>query len=131
MIFAGDEIGLTGQWGEDSRTPYPWHAPETWDEEILEKYKTLIYLRTSSDAFIRGGLQYIQTGDDYIAYLRESQTDRVLVLVTREKVGKVHFDAEALGVAQVTKLIGFDAEFTGKKIVVDVGSAGAGVWRLS
>ena len=131
MIFAGDEIGLTGQWGEDSRSPYPWQASETWDVETLEKYKKLIYLRISSDALTRGGLRYLQTDDNHIAFLRESETERVLILVTRDKVGKVYFDAEALGISKITGLIGFDAELTGKQVVVNANSAGAGVWRLN
>ena len=28
MVFAGDEIGLTGTNGEDARTPMPWHRPD-------------------------------------------------------------------------------------------------------
>ena len=31
MIFAGDEIGVGGDWGEDARRPMPWNRPETWD----------------------------------------------------------------------------------------------------
>ena len=31
MVFAGDEIGLEGDWGEDARRTMPWSRPETWD----------------------------------------------------------------------------------------------------
>jgi alpha-glucosidase len=31
MVFAGDEIGVGGDWGEDARRPMPWDVPETWD----------------------------------------------------------------------------------------------------
>ena len=31
MVFAGDEIGLGGEWGEDARRTMPWSRPETWD----------------------------------------------------------------------------------------------------
>ena len=36
MVFAGDEIGLEGEWGEDARRTMPWSRPETWDTELLD-----------------------------------------------------------------------------------------------
>ncbi len=39
MIFAGDEIGLGGDWGEDARRTMPWSRPETWDHEAFEGYR--------------------------------------------------------------------------------------------
>ena len=36
MVFAGDELGLEGDWGEDARRTMPWDAPERWDERLLE-----------------------------------------------------------------------------------------------
>ena len=42
MVFAGDELGLEGDWGEDARRTMPWDAPERWDEPLLEAYRTLI-----------------------------------------------------------------------------------------
>ena len=41
MIFAGDEIGLEGAWGEDARRTMPWGRPESWDGELLEGYRRL------------------------------------------------------------------------------------------
>jgi alpha-glucosidase len=32
MIFAGDELGLHGDWGGDARRPMPWDRPDSWDE---------------------------------------------------------------------------------------------------
>ena len=39
MVFAGDEIGLEGEWGEDARRTMPWARPETWDHELLDGYR--------------------------------------------------------------------------------------------
>ena len=55
MVFAGDELGLEGSWGEDARRTMPWDRPETWDGELLRAYRTLIGLRRSSAAFAHGG----------------------------------------------------------------------------
>ncbi|HEY1514706.1 MAG TPA: glycoside hydrolase family 13 protein, partial [Gaiellaceae bacterium] len=50
MVFAGDELGVEGEWGEDARRPMPWFHPESWDVELLGRYRELIRLRRSSDA---------------------------------------------------------------------------------
>ena len=42
MVFAGDEIGLGGEWGEDARRPMPWSRPETWDTALFDGYRELI-----------------------------------------------------------------------------------------
>ena len=78
MIFAGDEIGLEGDWGEDARRTMPWEHPETWDTELLEAYRGLIALRRGSDALARGGIRYAHVGADAIAYLRETAGERLL-----------------------------------------------------
>ncbi|MGH3769171.1 MAG: glycoside hydrolase family 13 protein, partial [Pseudonocardiaceae bacterium] len=41
MIFAGDEIGMTGTWGEDSRQPMPWDQRDNWDLDTLRRYREL------------------------------------------------------------------------------------------
>ena len=57
MVFAGDELGLEGFWGEDARRTMPWDTPESWDAELFASYTRLIAFRRSSDALARGGLR--------------------------------------------------------------------------
>jgi alpha-glucosidase len=83
MIFAGDEIGLEGDWGEDARRTMPWSTPETWDTELHEAYRELVALRRSSGALARGGMRYVHVGPDAIAYLRETRAERLLCLASR------------------------------------------------
>ena len=83
MVFAGDEVGLEGAWGEDARRTMPWDRPETWDAELLEAYRTLIGLRGSSRALARGGIRFAHVGTDAIAYLRETRDERLLCLAVR------------------------------------------------
>ena len=40
MVFAGDEIGATGAWGEDARTPFPWNDRAAWDTGMLDAYRS-------------------------------------------------------------------------------------------
>jgi alpha-glucosidase len=81
MVFAGDELGLEGRWGEDGRRTLPWGA--AWDEDFFEQVRRLAALRRSCDALARGGIRYAHVGADAIAYLRESYGERLLVLAAR------------------------------------------------
>nr|MDT0658084.1 glycoside hydrolase family 13 protein [Micromonospora sp. DSM 115978] len=83
MIFAGDELGLTGENGEASRTPMPWHRPESWDLRTFARYRALIALRRSEPALREGGLRWVHADDDTLVFLREAPTGSVLVLARR------------------------------------------------
>jgi alpha-glucosidase len=83
MVFAGDEIGLEGAWGEDARRTMPWSKPETWDHAFLGEVRALAGLRRSSEALARGGLRYLHISADAIAFLRETRGERLLVLASR------------------------------------------------
>ncbi len=41
MIFAGDEVGLEGAWGEDGRRTMPWDDATGWDQSLLVAYRSL------------------------------------------------------------------------------------------
>jgi alpha-glucosidase len=83
MVFAGDELGLTGRWGEDSRTPMPWQHSGTWDLSTLEYYRALIGLRRDAAALRHGGLRWAHVDADTLCFLRETETERLLVLARR------------------------------------------------
>jgi alpha-glucosidase len=83
MVFAGDELGLDGISGYDTRRTMPWHRPERWDGPLIDGYRRLIALRRSSDALARGGIRYVHGSDDAIAYLRETKGERLLCLASR------------------------------------------------
>jgi alpha-glucosidase len=83
MLFAGDEIGLEGAWGEDARRTMPWQHPETWDASFLEQTRALAALRRSLPALARGGLRFLHVGPDAIAFLRETRGEQLLVLAAR------------------------------------------------
>jgi alpha-glucosidase len=83
-IFAGDEIGLEGAWGEDARRTIDW-SKRTWDYGLFEEIKRLVRIRRNSHALSHGGMRWILRGDDAIGFLRESKEERLLVIVTRSK----------------------------------------------
>ena len=83
MIFAGDELGLTGENGEHSRTPMPWHRPERWDRRTLATYTALIGLRRGHEALRRGGLRWLHASPDALAFVREGVAEDLLVYARR------------------------------------------------
>ena len=84
VVFAGDEFGLTGAEGEDSRTPIPW-GTETEPEvaERLAVYRELIALRRAHPTLSTGGLRWVHVDDDTVVFTRESEDETLLVLASK------------------------------------------------
>jgi alpha-glucosidase len=61
----------------------PWSSPVSWDHAFLDEVRKLSALRRSSEALARGGLRYVHVSDDAIAFLRETRSERLLVLAAR------------------------------------------------
>ena len=97
VVFMGDEIGLTGLDGEHSRTPFPWHRPDEWDEPTLAAYRSWIRLRRDHVALRRGGLRWLDASGDSMTYLREHPDETLLVHVNRSATGSTRVPAAALG----------------------------------
>jgi alpha-glucosidase len=81
MIFAGDELGLEGQWGEDARRTMPWGRIA--DDDFLERVRALVHLRRTRPALARGGIRWLHVGDETIAFLRETREERLLCIASR------------------------------------------------
>jgi alpha-glucosidase len=130
MVFAGDEIGATGWWGEDSRTPFPWHDPDAWDMTTFAAYQQLLGLRRSSRALAVGGLRWLHVGTEALAFVREHPEESVLVVVARNQAEPVRVPLAELGAVGLHHEFGFTADVVADQVVIDVPSAGAGVWRV-
>ena len=130
MVFAGDELGLEGEWGEDARRTMPWSRPETWDTALLGEYRRLIALRRSSGALARGGLRYVHVSDDAIAYLREDEDERILCLASREEHPPVRLSLDGLGSRGFETLYGSDATVEGGEALLPADGPSFNAWRL-
>jgi alpha-glucosidase len=126
-IFAGDEIGLEGSSGEDSRRTMNWEDTGSWDLDFLGEVKELIAIRKKHDAFINGGLRWVLVEDDCLAFLRESKKETILVFVSRKAV-KTSIDLSKLGYVVKKSLYGISAD--GAKITINEASPAQGVWVL-
>ena len=130
MVFAGDEIGATGWWGEDSRTAFPWVDPDSWEAPMLDAYARLLGLRAQSVALGSGGLRWVHASTDAIAFLREHPQERLLVVVARSQSEPIRLPLNEINADGLTHLFGFSEHAESGHAVIEIPSAGAGIWRL-
>ncbi len=126
-IFAGDELGLEGSWGEDSRRTIDWDNPDSWDVTLLAEVKKLIRIRRERDALINGGIRWIYSDDDAIGYLRESKKEKIFVFISRKGITET-IDLSVYGYAIKETLYG--PTQSGEKIRIRSKTAVSGVWLL-
>ena len=126
-IYAGDEIGLEGAWGEDGRRPMPWGKKESWDNDFFASVSALVALRKKSSALADGGLRWLATEDDYILFTRESKKEKILVFISRTGVSAT-IDLNTLGL-QVTKTL-FGQSASGNRIKITSKVATQGIWAI-
>lgn len=131
MLFAGDELGLEGEWGEDARRTMPWDRRDAWDTALLDEYRRLIALRRSSPALTRGGIRFAFVDDDVIAYLRETSGERLLCLASRDEHAPVRLPLAALGARELECLYGSDADIESDRAVLPAAGPSFHVWRLT
>ncbi|MEY3685211.1 MAG: hypothetical protein RJB00_161, partial [Actinomycetota bacterium] len=121
-IFAGDELGVEGQWGEDGRRTIDWSG-QSWDHDFLSEVKKLIKIRRQSHALAQGGLRWILIEDDLLAFERESKQEKLLVVVSRA-AQKVKIE----GIDEVKQRL-YGPELKGQ--IYKSYAASVGVYRLS
>ena len=121
-IYAGDELGLEGQWGEDGRRTIDW-SEQSWDHDFLSEVKKLIKIRRQSHALAQGGLRWILIEDDLLAFERESKQEKLLVVVSRA-AQKVKIE----GITEVKQRL-YGPELKGQIYKSD--AASLGIYRLS
>jgi alpha-glucosidase len=104
LVFAGDELGLEGKWGEDGRRTMPWAQEASWDGALLDGYRRLAALRRSSPALRHGGIRYVHVSADAVCYLRETRDEQLLCLAARAP-----HDAVTVPFSSLETLYGDDA----------------------
>jgi alpha-glucosidase len=131
MVFAGDELGLEGDWGEDGRRTMPWDRPESWDRPLLEGFRRLIALRRTSPALARGGIRYAYVDADVISYLRETEEERLLCLASRAPHDPVALPLALLGCRELEPVTGAEAAVHGGQALLPAEGPEFHVWRLT
>jgi alpha-glucosidase len=134
VVFAGDEFGLTGAEGEDSRTPIPWGTEsEPAVAERLAVYRELIALRHAHPTLSTGGLRWVHVDEDTVVFVRESADETLLVLASKGDAD-AEIPAGALAGAATAEAVYGDATLAvaddGAVLLSADGPAFA-VWRLT
>jgi alpha-glucosidase len=130
MVFAGDELGLAGNWGEDGRRTMPWDRPEAWDRDLLEGFRKLIALRRTSPALARGGIRYAYVDADVISYLREAEGERLLCLASRSSHTPVALPLALLGCLELEPVTGAEAAVEDGRALLPAEGPEFHVWRI-
>jgi alpha-glucosidase len=127
MIFAGSEFGLSGWNGEHSRTPMPWDRPDDIDAGTLTSYQRLFGLRRAEPALRHGGLRWLHVSADTLVFLRETESESLLILARRAADAAVPLpiDGIATAVFGAEDLTPVDGVLT-----LPAGGPGFRVWRV-
>jgi alpha-glucosidase len=81
-VYYGDEVGLGEDINDSQRECMQWNQ-EKWDGDLRSFYQHLIRLRRSSKALIEGGFQILMVERDTLAYLRDSDVEKIIVVAHR------------------------------------------------
>lgn len=116
VVWAGDEFGLDGFNGENSRTPLPWNNERPHDTAMIETYAQLAAIRKSNPALVDGAMRFLYASKEAIVFIREHKKQSVLVCATRGKDEDIKFDVDAIfGAEQAVNLFGGGKLKVGKK----------------
>jgi len=133
-IYYGDEVGLGGGDDVHARQPMPWD-PGTWDRDLQAFVRTLVHVRRSSLALRRGGFQVLEVGEDWLAYLRDTDDEQVIVVAVRGPGGRPGGPLDVAAGAVADGML-FREVLTGTSSTVAAGSLslpatppGIAIWR--
>jgi alpha-glucosidase len=132
MIFAGDEFGLDGLNGENSRTPIPWNGERKTDPTMIHTYSRLAQIRKKHRALVEGSMRWLYVSTEAMVFIRESKTESVLVIASRGKDRRVEFPKDAIGGAESAENLFGNGELrvVGGKIRYDAVALDLQIWRL-
>ncbi len=83
-IFYGDEVGLEGYGDPFCRMPFPWNDIDTqYRSELLSYYRKLGNIRAENKAFDGGDFNVLSHTKHAIAYTREKNDSKILVIANR------------------------------------------------
>jgi alpha-glucosidase len=132
MIWAGDEFGLDGFNGENSRTPIPWDDERPSDKSLIETYAQLAKIRRENIALTHGGLRFLAATAEAVVFVREHESQNILVSATRGRATGLKLPQDV-----VTNLDSAENLFGAGKIILESGFAklpstamAVNIWRL-
>ncbi len=96
-IYYGTEVGMAGGPDPDCRRAFPWHQPDTWDQDLLAFVRRATALRHAHPALRRGSYENLYAHDDVVAFARLANQESAVVLFNAgHEVRSVNLDVEDL-----------------------------------
>ena len=132
VIWAGDEFGLDGFNGENSRTPMPWNNERKHDKSMLPIYQQLTRLRKENSALNAGSMRFIYASAEAVVYVREDSKQSVVVCVTRGKDENILIPKDAVpNLAKATNVFGGgEIVAQGSMLKLPASALSANIWSL-
>jgi alpha-glucosidase len=132
VIWAGDEFGLDGRNGEESRTPIPWNNERPNDRTMLVNYKAFAKIRKENSALHDGSMRFVYVSDETIAYVRENKKQSILVVASRGSNTNASIPLDAVkGLKQAENLFGgAKIKVEGKNAILPSDALSINIWRL-
>jgi alpha-glucosidase len=132
VIWAGDEFGLDGFNGENSRTPIPWNNERKHDKSMLPIYRELTRLRKENSALNAGSMRFIYASAEAVVYVREDSKQSVVVCVTRGKDENILIPKDAVpNLAKAINIFGGgDIVAVGSMFKLPASALSANIWSL-
>jgi alpha-glucosidase len=132
VIWAGDEFGLDGFNGENSRTPMPWNNERKHDKSMLPIYRELTKLRKENSALNAGSMRFIYASAEAVVYVREDSKQSVVVCVTRGKDENILIPKDAVpNLAKATNVFGGgEIVAQGSMLKLPASALSANIWSL-
>ncbi len=132
VIWAGDEFGLDGWNGENSRTPLPWNNERPHDPSLIDMYAELAALRKANPALVSGSMRFLYASAEAVLFVREHKKQSVLVLATRGRDKEIKIAKDAVfGIADAVNIYGGSTIELGKKNAKFAGEKlSFNAWRL-
>ena len=132
VIFAGDEFGLDGVNGENSRTPIPWNNERPSDKSMVEIYAKLARIRQENPTLVSGAIRWLYASDEALVFAREDQAATILVCVTRFGDSSITLPMDAITDHERAENLygGAELSLVGSSIMVPGKSMTLNIWRL-
>lgn len=132
-VYFGDEIGMSGETTAQARACMRWD-PAEWDHDLRSFYQGLIHLRRSAPALLDGGYQDLYAGENTIAFLRDSESQNIVVVAQRGPAGCPELELNLLN-GGIPDGVEFRELFSGRRLKTAAGrlavgavAPGAQVW---
>lgn len=78
-IYYGDEIGLSSAGDPYCRAAFPWHTPETWNNNLLATYRQLTAMRHAHPVLRTGDFKFVAAEGSAVAYTRHLNGQTALI----------------------------------------------------